>query len=1211
MIRPPGPSAKGAGVSWRWANCCEREEECSRRTVRIDETACRTWIYPSNYPPREYQVAMVKAALLRNTLVCLPTGLGKTLIAAVLMYNYYRWFPEGQIIFMAPTKPLVSQQVEACHSVVGIPETETAELSGTTPSEVRRGIWQRKRVFYATPQTVENDLENNVLDAKRVVLVVVDEAHRAQKKHAYCVVVRSIARVQCHFRVLALSATPGTSLEGVQDVIDNLRVAHVEVRTEEDPDVAPHTHARLVEKVVCEQTSDLQRLSQLVCDMARPVLQRLENAGGLRSSDASVLTSFTVLQARQNNAGRGANFTDFLLGQKLVAIHDALKNYGPAGAAHKVRALEAEAGKTLDRLEAGETNVAHGDRVVAHFVAQDAAYAAARSALANASTEHPKTAKLRSILFDHFERSKAAGTSSRAMVFTGTRNSVSEIVAALKDCHSLRCVGFTGQGGMKQREQKAVVARFQANEFNVLVATCVAEEGLDIGSVDLCVCYDIVGSPVRLVQRMGRTGRKRTGRVILLVAPGEDRKFESGGRKSAVVIHSLRDASRAFQLRQALSKRMVPKSLVPQWPEMVQTKLAISEWHASQVAGIAKGGKESEVKTKARHILTVDDAVASWRLDDIATQVLTQRGWDRDWSYRPILGDGWRRRLRDREGPDRAPYVVVGDVTSTPSLRGGLLRRVADFVQLSMWTALYDQETLDLHDGEYWGLADYSDDESDGKPQETGNAVPDPWGWNTDDDARVHDAHVPRALRAVRTRDDDETPDPWGWNQPSQEEDRQCNDDSTAPRRLGCTLLAAEQPASRKRRKLELGSVASGHGELNQDGVWGDAHALTKPSAIRPCDETPDDEVLSSPVDAATTQTAPKSLRFMLARQPRPLSALWHASRSAKLVARDDPASRHHAPTPSQSTMLRYVTPHDADSALATKPIRGGQFKLPARVCPHGPMGLTQLSASQPAQAQVDSAIQHAPANQAERAPSPSPEQPLAASSQPAESTASGGVPVEHGNASTDASGGRNILKRTPSDQGWRERASRNRAEAMRKKSALKTPAQRSPQSSTQPSQGSVRPKDKGWRQPFRALCTSAAIQTPRPTFVSRNTPAHVLLPQSVLHLSSRPHCVPSTSHGTDGVRSCILEPVVWPQGSHLAANPKASFSPHHQPALPGACDMSVSSQTLVSRDITEEQRLRIERNKSRAKKLRAERESRTASLAAAVATNASLRHAP
>lgn len=96
----------------------------------FDSSSARVWIYPTNYPIREYQLKISEAALFQNTLVCLPTGLGKTFIASVVMYNFYRWYPSGKIVFMAPTKPLVAQQIEACYKVMGIPQTHMAELTG-------------------------------------------------------------------------------------------------------------------------------------------------------------------------------------------------------------------------------------------------------------------------------------------------------------------------------------------------------------------------------------------------------------------------------------------------------------------------------------------------------------------------------------------------------------------------------------------------------------------------------------------------------------------------------------------------------------------------------------------------------------------------------------------------------------------------------------------------------------------------------------------------------------------------------------------------------------------------------------------------------------------------------------------------------------------------------------------------------------------------
>ena len=144
----------------------------------FDDRMGATWIYPINAAVREYQLQIVEKALFRNTLVCLPTGLGKTFIAAVVMYNFYRWFPTGKLVFMAPTKPLVAQQVDGCHRFTGISRSQVAELTGAVSTDRRPAIWRSKRVFFVTPQIIHRDLESGICPGESIVCIVVDEAHR-------------------------------------------------------------------------------------------------------------------------------------------------------------------------------------------------------------------------------------------------------------------------------------------------------------------------------------------------------------------------------------------------------------------------------------------------------------------------------------------------------------------------------------------------------------------------------------------------------------------------------------------------------------------------------------------------------------------------------------------------------------------------------------------------------------------------------------------------------------------------------------------------------------------------------------------------------------------------------------------------------------------------------------------------------------------------
>ncbi|KAG5455736.1 MAG: P-loop containing nucleoside triphosphate hydrolase protein, partial [Olpidium bornovanus] len=234
-----GASSGGAGP--RQTTLFESFRSSQADFLGFDPDAVRSWVYPMNYPVRDYQFAIVCKALFNNTLVSIPTGLGKTFIAAVVMYNFYRWFPRSKVLFMAPTKPLVAQQIRACHDVCGIPQADSVELTGAQNPESRRAAWAGKRVFFLTPQVLHNDLRTEACPAAEVSCVIVDEAHRATGNHANCEVIRELSRRNREFRVVGLTATPGTKVESIQAVVDNMLISKIELRTEDSPDIKPYT----------------------------------------------------------------------------------------------------------------------------------------------------------------------------------------------------------------------------------------------------------------------------------------------------------------------------------------------------------------------------------------------------------------------------------------------------------------------------------------------------------------------------------------------------------------------------------------------------------------------------------------------------------------------------------------------------------------------------------------------------------------------------------------------------------------------------------------------------------------------------------------------------------------------------------------------------------------------------------------------------------
>ena len=511
-----------------------------------------TWIYPQSdeYPTREYQLQITETALNYNTLVSLPTGLGKTLIAAVVLYNYYRWFPEGKVLFLAPTLPLVHQQVEACYNIMGLPAVDTAILTGRINGQQRLEWWMTRRVFYATPQTVQRDLVGTgpPLFAKQIVCVVLDEAHKASGDYAYTKVIDLLEASGAKFRIVGLSATPGTSIKAINQVVQALRSVKVEARTEEDDSVKQYLHNKETEVIIVKKNTSQIEAEREIGRILTPIMERLRREGGSRLSGYSTVSSYQLFLAKDELQKRGkmngALFGFFHAASKLIEIrNDARHSLGIVKT--KMLRLQAQPQKGI------LSTIVKGDEFKALLqMVVDATTPNSQASIRN----NPKLTKLTELLGEHFRRAKACEKSSRAIVFSQFRDSVSEIVDVLKEfTPMIRPRHFVGQGkppkgdtgkrlaGMKQSEQQQAIKLFRENHFNVLVCTCIGEEGLDIGEVDLIVNYDTQRSPIRSIQRNGRTGRKRDGRVVCLLTEGEEEsKYKKSKQDQKTLFRALR-----------------------------------------------------------------------------------------------------------------------------------------------------------------------------------------------------------------------------------------------------------------------------------------------------------------------------------------------------------------------------------------------------------------------------------------------------------------------------------------------------------------------------------------------------------------------------------------------------------------------------------------------------------------------------------------------
>ncbi|XP_029672438.1 Fanconi anemia group M protein isoform X1 [Formica exsecta] len=537
-------------------------------------SAGNTWIYPENYPIRQYQYNIVKSALYQNTLVCLPTGLGKTFIAAVVMYNFWRWYPFGKIVFLAPTKPLVAQQIDACYEVMGIPSVDMIELTGAVNQKNRVVAWCKKRIIFATPQVFHNDLEKAIVPSHLVKCVVVDEAHKALGKHSYCECIRILYTQNQYFRILALSATPGNKMDNVHEIIQNLRISHLELRDETSIDIMPYVNKRKVDIILVPLSHELAVFKDKYIVIMDRHVKFLMQCNILRAETANISKGriFHLLKEFKEKTDKSGNY-----GQIMKTLNILLTMYHAYELMirHGLRAFckfyETHSDKFWMHNENQLKGLLHDIETYLGPFPDILPNGHVSEISADLVFGHNKFHKLKELLEHHFKCKNDDRQDTRAIVFVEYRDIVNEVyILLLKSKPVIRPQMFVGQASQKQKQQIKALEDFRSNRVNVLISTSIGEEGLDVGEVDLIICFDVSQhSPIRLVQRMGRTGRKRDGHIIVLVTDGKEHEnLKSTLSKRDSLNNKILNTSNIFSSLYENNPRMIPSQFTPECYKM-------------------------------------------------------------------------------------------------------------------------------------------------------------------------------------------------------------------------------------------------------------------------------------------------------------------------------------------------------------------------------------------------------------------------------------------------------------------------------------------------------------------------------------------------------------------------------------------------------------------------------------------------------------------
>ena len=469
------------------------------------------------FVPRLYQETILATAALKNTLVVLPTGMGKTGVAMLLSAQRLKQFPNSKILILAPTKPLAEQHLFTFQQGFDLPPEKMVLFTGDVSPEKRAELWQSAQLIFSTPQGLENDVIGSKVDLSNVSLLVFDEAHRATGNYSYVFVAKQYQKRASWPRILALTASPGSETEKIDEVCKNLFIEAVEIRTDRDPDVQPYIQPIDIKWVKVELPEEFLKVKVMLEKCIRSKVDDLKKynvRAGAFMSKKDVLQLQAQLHAKLSSGERDfdAMRCVSLLAEIIKAQH-ALELLETQGAVQLMKYMnEMFADARTSKVKAVKNLTADLHFKTAYVLAQK---------LVDSNIEHPKIPALREFVKNEFESNKM----SKMILFTQYRDSAVKLCEELNSVPGAIAKIFVGQQkkgetGLSQKQQSEILDMFRDGLFNVLIATSVAEEGLDIPSVDIVLFYEPIPSAIRSIQRRGRTGRNEKGRVVIFLAKG-------------------------------------------------------------------------------------------------------------------------------------------------------------------------------------------------------------------------------------------------------------------------------------------------------------------------------------------------------------------------------------------------------------------------------------------------------------------------------------------------------------------------------------------------------------------------------------------------------------------------------------------------------------------------------------------------------------------
>jgi Fanconi anemia group M protein len=656
------------------------------------------FIKPNSVERREYQYNIANSAANASTLVVIPTGMGKTIIALLVIAKELAK-NNNNILFLAPTKPLVNQHAQSLTDLLTLDDA-VAVFTGEVPPEKRIELWNSKRVIVSTPQVIENDLIARRYDLAKTSRIIFDEAHRAAGNYSYVFIADMFKKQQSERRCLGMTASPGNNLSEILEVCKNLEITNIEIRTKIDKDVRPYVHDLDIKWRDILLPPEFNYTLQLLRKALAERLSILKNIGVLDSASLALINRKKLLEVQQKIQLelRSNPQPSQTLFKAASAQNAAMK------LAHAIELLQTQGVNALSNYVSRMATEASskGGSKASRDIMKDPNVLEAIAYVKALKIEHPKIQEIVTIVKEQLTLKKE----SKIIVFTHYRDTSLYVLKQLEKIPIAKPVRFIGQAGkendkgLTQKEQIDIIRRFKKDEYNVLIATSVAEEGLDIPSTDLVVFYEPVPSEIRTIQRKGRTARQMAGKVIILIAKGTpDEAYYWSSRQKERRMHSELEI-----LRTALRKKLQDPAAVYQTALHQENQKKLDEY--SKKTGIKIIVDHRESRSPVMRFLSQKDIIVEPQQLDVGDYIISSRiGVERktvdDFLNSLIEGKLFVQMKNLRTTYSRPLLLVEGDGLLTKrnishnAIFGSLVSIIVDF-GIPIITTHTPQETADF-----------------------------------------------------------------------------------------------------------------------------------------------------------------------------------------------------------------------------------------------------------------------------------------------------------------------------------------------------------------------------------------------------------------------------------------------------------------------------------------------------------------------------------